>query len=67
MQLKLTENVRIIFPLIYKPKPGEIPMFKTFVAKFSIFAYISLTIGYFELGDYYDVTVTSYLRCWYLF
>ena len=37
------------------------------IAKISIFVYISLEIGYFELGDDYDVTVTSYLGCWYLF
>ena len=38
-----------------------------FLAKFLILAYISLKIGYFELGHDYDVTVTSYLGCWYLF
>ena len=42
---------------------------KYFLAKFSILAYISSAykIGYFELGHDYDVTVTSYLGCWYLF
>ena len=49
------------------PKPGEIPIFRTFVAKFSIFAYISLKIGHIELGDEYDLTVTSYLGQWCLF
>ena len=38
-----------------------------FLAKFSSLAYISLKNGYFELGHDYDVTVTSYLECWYLF
>ena len=48
-------------------KCGEILIFTTFLAKRSFFAYISLKIGYFELGDEYEVTVTSYVRCWYLF
>ena len=26
-----------------------------------------MKICYFELGDDYDITVTSYLGCWYLF
>ena len=42
-------------------KRGEILIFRTFLAKFSIFAFISLKIGYFELGNDYEVTVTSYL------
>ena len=57
------------FPFFISQKPGEIPIFRTFLAKFSIFsifAYISLKIGYFELDDDYDVTVTSYLGRWYL-
>ena len=37
------------------------------VISFSILAYISLEIGYFEVGHDYDVTVTSYLECWYFF
>ena len=36
------------------------------VQDFSIFAKIPLNNGY-QLGDDYDVTVTSYLGCWYLF
>ena len=48
------------FPFFISQMPGEIPMLRTFLAKFSSFAYISLKIGYFELGDDYDVTVTSY-------
>ena len=55
------------FPFFISQKPGEIPIFRTFLAKFSIFAYISLKIGYFELSDDYDVTVMSYLLCWYVF
>ena len=43
------------------PKLGEIPIFRSFLATFSIFAFISLKIGYFELGDDYDLTATSYL------
>ena len=38
---------------------------KLFLAKFSSLVYISLKIGYFELGHDYDVTVTLYLRSWY--
>ena len=49
--LKLTKYVRITMSLLHNPKPC---------------AYISLKIGCFELGDYYDLTVTSYLGCWYL-
>ena len=37
------------------------------LGKFSILAYISLKIGYFELGHGYDITVTVYLGRWYLF
>ena len=39
-------------------KSGEIPIFRTFVAKFPIVVYFSLKIGYFELDDEYNVTVT---------
>ena len=41
--------------------PGKIPIFRTFKGKFSMFAYISLKIGYFELGEDYDITVKSFL------
>ena len=45
----------------YKPKKnGEIPISRTFLAKFPNLAYISLKIGYFELGH-------AYLGYWYLF
>ena len=46
------------FLSIINQKPGEIPIFRFFLTKFSILAYISLKIGYFELGHDYDVTVT---------
>ena len=59
MVLKLTVYIRNVISFSYKPK--------TFLAKFSILAYIPLKIGYSELGHDYDVTVTSCLRCWYLF
>ena len=55
------------FPFFISQTLGEIQIFRTFWAKLSIFAYISLKIGYFELGDDYDITVTSYLGRWYLF
>ena len=41
------------------------------LAKFSNLAYISLKIGYILSSavtfEHYDITVMSYLRCWYLF
>ena len=40
----------------------EILIFRTILAKLSILAYISLNIGYFELGHDYDIAVTSYLE-----
>ena len=43
------------------------PISQTFIAKFLILAHISLKFGYFELGHDYDVTVMSYLECWFLF
>ena len=46
MQLKITGNVRVTIFLLFMPKPGEIPIFRTILAKLSIFAYISLKIGY---------------------
>ena len=55
------------FLFFIRLKPGEILIFRTFLVQFSIFAYILLKIGYFELGDDYDVTVTAYLGRWYLF
>ena len=55
------------FPFFISQTPTEIPICRIFVAKLSIFTYISLKIGYFELSDYYDVTVTSYVIYWYLF
>ena len=42
-------------PFFISQKPGEILIFGTFLAKLSIFAYILLKIGYFELGDDSDV------------
>ena len=64
--MKLTECYNH-HSLLYKYKPNtvEIPIFRSFLAKFSFFAYISLKIGYFELGDDYDFTVMSYFGCWY--
>ena len=67
MVLKLTVYIRNVIFFSYKPKFGEILIFRTFLAKFSILAYISLKIGYVVLGHDYGVTVTSYLWCWYLF
>ena len=68
MVLKLTVYIRNVMSFSYNPKPVEILIFRPFfLAKFSILVYFSLKIGYFELGHDYEVTVTSYFRCWYLF
>ena len=42
---KLTEHVGITISLLYKQKPGEILIFRTFIAKFWIFAYITQKIA----------------------
>ena len=39
--LKLIEHIRITILLLYKQKPGEILIFRTFIAKFCIFAYFT--------------------------
>ena len=42
MMLNLTEHVGITISLLYKQKkPGEIQIFRTFIAKFWIFAYFT--------------------------
>ena len=53
--LKLTEQVGITIFLLYKQKPGEILIFRTFIAKFWIFffwifAYFSQKIDIFRSG-----------------
>ena len=48
-------------------KPGEIMIFRTFLAKFSILAHISLKMGYIEFSHDYDLTVMSYVGGWFLF
>ena len=70
--LKLTVYITNAISFSFKPKTrsGEIQTFRTFfsfLAKFSILVYISLKIGYLQLSHDNDVTVTSYLECWYLF
>ena len=49
------------FEFLKSQKPGEIPIIRTVLGTFSILAYITIKIGYFELGHDYDVTVTSFL------
>ena len=66
MVLKLTVYFRNIISFSHKAKNSEIPIFRTFLAKFSSFAYVSLKIGYFELGHNYELPLMSRLRCWYL-
>ena len=49
--LKLTEHVGITIFLLYKQKnPGEIVIFRTFIAKFRIFAYFTQNISIFRSG-----------------
>ena len=53
MILKLTEHVGITTFLLYiciSKKPGEILIFRTFIAKFWIFAYFSQKIAIFRYG-----------------
>ena len=49
------------FPFFVSKKPGEIPIFWTFLAKKSILAYISLKIDIFRLAMFYYVIATSYI------
>ena len=51
----LQKILEIPFPFFISQKPGEMQIFRTFLEKFSIFAFISKN-GYFELRDEYDVT-----------
>ena len=68
MQLQLTAYVKITIFLFIGQKPGEISIFRTFIANSPIFAYILQKSGYFELGDDYDVTHCDVIiRIWYLF
>ena len=67
MHLQLTKYVEITIFFFLKPKTWWNSDTTTFFANFLIFAYISLKSGYFELCDDYDVTLTSYFKCWYLF
>ena len=50
------------FPFFKSKKPGEIPIFGTFLAgKKSTLAYISLKINIFRSAILYYVIVTSYV------
>ena len=59
MVLNLTLYVILIF-FFYKQNPGEIPIFRTFLAKNSILAYISLKISKLGKIGNYDVIVMSF-------
>ena len=59
MVVKLTMYVRNVIFSFYKPTPGEIPLFWTFMAIFSILTYVLLKISYFGVGYVFDVIVTS--------
>ena len=47
MDLKLTEHVKSTISLLYIQKPGEVPIYGTFLAKKTILAFISLKIDIF--------------------
>ena len=49
------------FPFFISKKTGEIPIFRTFLAKKSILAYISLKIDIFRSAMFYNVIVTSWI------
>ena len=59
------------FSLFISKKPGEIPIFGTFISEkrpISISVYISLKINIFRPAMFYYVIVTSYVdrcSCWY--
>ena len=68
MVLKLAVYIRNVISFSYKPKPQwNSDILVTFVVKFSILAYMYISLKNFEPGHTYDVTVMSYLGCWYLF
>ena len=69
MVLNLTVGLylRNVISSFVSKKPGEIPIFRTFLAKDAILAYISLLIGYLGKIDNYDVIVRSYMGCLYFF
>ena len=49
------------FPFFIGKKPGETPIFGTFLAKKTILAYISLKIDIFRSAMLYYIIVTSYV------
>ena len=55
------------FPSFTSKTPSEIPMFRTFLAKNSILAYISLKIAKLGKIGNYDVIATPYTRYLYFF
>ena len=67
MVLNLTVYVRNIISFFYKQKPKEIPIFRTFLAKNSILAYMSLKIAKLSKLGNYDVIVRSYTGYLYIF
>ena len=68
MVLKLIVYTRNVISFSYKPKnPVKFRYLESFLAEFSNLAYIWLKISCFDLDNDYNITVTSYLRCWYLF
>ena len=57
---------KMSFPSLVSQNPMKFRILELFNEIFN-FACISLKISYFEFDHYYDITVTSYLGCWYLF
>ena len=67
MVLNPTVYVKNVTSFYNIKKNGEIPRSRTFLAKILLLAYISLKIGNLGKIDNYDVIVTSYIECLYLF
>ena len=61
MVLNVTVLLETSFLSFISKKPSEIPIFRTFLAKNSILAYISLKIAKLGKIGNYDVIVTSYM------
>ena len=59
--------LEMLFPSFISQELCEIPIFGTFLAKFSILAYVLPKIGYLRFGHVYDVIMTPFVGYLYLF
>ena len=55
------------FPSFISKKLGEIPIFRTFMAKIQFWPIFHCKSAFFDKIDNYDVIVTSYMGCLYCF